>query len=206
MTLLQTVPYEIRELNTDEWRVELRDLEDDPAGRPWPRTHDHNTDIALQGITYAPQFILLAPYTVTFENGLYAVNIVGTNNNVLERTNKNQVSVNPSNSAGLIIVETGTGITEQDKLDIANRVWVYATRSLTTFGTLIADIWAYVVRTLTSASGPTKEEIRIEMDDNSTELADIKERTDNLPDAPADVSDIPTATENADATWDKTLP
>ena len=123
MTLLQTVPYEIRELNTDEWRVELRDLEDDPEGRPWPRTHNHNTDVTLQGVTYAPQLILLAPYTITFEDGLYAVNIVGTNNNVLERTNKNQVSVNASNSAGLIIVETGTGITEQDKLDIADKVW-----------------------------------------------------------------------------------
>ena len=76
-----------------------------------------------QGVTYAPQLILLAPYTITFEDGLYAVNIVGTNNNVLERTNKNQVSVNASNSAGLIIVETGTGITEQDKLDIADKVW-----------------------------------------------------------------------------------
>jgi len=123
MTLIQSVPYEIRELNTDEWRVELRDLEDDPEGRPWPRTHNHNTDVTLQGVTYAPQLILLAPYTITFEDGLYAVNIVGTNNNVLERTNKNQVSVNPSNSAGLIIVETGTGITEQDKLDIADKVW-----------------------------------------------------------------------------------
>ena len=123
MTLIQSVPYEIRELNTDEWRVELRDLEDDPEGRPWPRTHNHNTDVTLQGVTYAPQLILLAPYTITFEDGLYAVNIVGTNNNVLERTNKNQVSVNASNSAGLIIVETGTGITEQDKLDIADKVW-----------------------------------------------------------------------------------
>lgn len=82
----------------------------------------------------------------------------------------------------------GTSITEQDKLDIANRVWIYSTRGLTTFGTLIADIWNYLTRTLTS-SGLTPSE--------QAELTGIKERTDNLPNNPAAVSDIPTAEENA---------
>ena len=131
----------------------------------------------------------------------------------------------------VIEVQTGSAVTEQDKLDIADRVWdetqaehvnagstgeslsnagggsspetiaaaVWAntTRTLTSFGTLIADIWNYVTRVLTSSSPPTKEEIRTEIDTNSTEIAAIKERTDNLPNAPADVSDIPTAVENA---------
>ena len=55
-------------------------------------------------------------------------------------------------------------------------------------------------------SAPTVSEITADIDANSTQLAAIKERTDNLPDSPAAVSDIPTATENADATWNKTLP
>jgi hypothetical protein len=67
---------------------------------------------------------------------------------------------------------------------IAQAVWEYATRSLTTFGTLAQSIWGYVTRTLTAG---TKD----------TEIDAIKERTDNLPDNPADVSDVPTAEENA---------
>ena len=98
-------------------------------------------------------------------------------------------------------VISGSGVTEQDKDDIAAKsavsVWSYANRALTTFGTLVADIWVYLTRTLTSAAPPTKEEIRTEMDTNSTEFAAIKAKTDNLPADPAGVSDIPTAEENA---------
>jgi len=174
------------EHDMEQFRLDLRALEDDVGGRPWPRTHDHNEDETIQGVTYADLLKILAPYTVTYEDLQYAVYLVNNNNNVLERNNKNQVSVNASNSAGLII--SGSGVTEQDKLDIANRVWVYATRGLTTFGSLISDIWSFATRLLTG-SGLTGSE--------QAELTGIKERTDNLPDAPADVSDVPTAEENA---------
>ena len=40
-------------------------------------------------------------YTVTFEDGQYAVNLVGANSNVGDRVNVNQVSVRSANSAGL---------------------------------------------------------------------------------------------------------
>jgi hypothetical protein len=45
---------------------------------------------------------ILEPYTITFEDGAYAVNLVGANSNVADRLNLNQVSVRASNSAGLI--------------------------------------------------------------------------------------------------------
>ena len=102
MTLIQSSPVEIRELNTNAFRYDLRDLEDDPDGRPWPKTHDHNADVLVGGISLADVLLVLEPYTITFEDGQYAVYLQGTNNNILERTNKNQVSVNPSNSAGLV--------------------------------------------------------------------------------------------------------
>lgn len=105
LTLITPTPYPIYEHDMEEWRLELRDLEDDIEGRLWPRTHDHNKDETLQGITYADLLKILPPYTVTYEDDQYAVNLVGNNNNILERNNKNQVSVNPSNSAGLIIKE-----------------------------------------------------------------------------------------------------
>ncbi len=53
-----------------------------------------------------------------------------------------------------------------------------------------SSVWNYVTRTLTSPSGPTKEDIRQEMDANSTEFAAIKAKTDNLPSDPADASDV----------------
>lgn len=102
MVLIQSNPVEIRELQTNAWRLELRDLEDDVSGRPWPRTHNHNADVLVGGISLADVFLILDPYTITFEDGQYAVYLQGTNNNILEKTNKNQVSVNPSNSAGLV--------------------------------------------------------------------------------------------------------
>ena len=105
MELITMSPYEMRRLKTNEWRVELRDLEDDVDGRLWPRTHDHNEDVPIGSIILADVLTILAPYTVTFEDGLYAVFLEQTNNNILEKNNKNQVSVNPGNSAGLIVAE-----------------------------------------------------------------------------------------------------
>jgi len=80
-------------------------------------------------------------------------------------------------------------------------------------GGVLVQNWVQVIPTNAAGlivgsggSAPTVSEITADIDANSTQLAAIKERTDNLPDAPADVSDIPTAEENADATWYKTLP
>lgn len=84
----------------------------------------------------------------------------------------------------VIEIVSGSGVTEQDKLDIANRVWIYNSRILTSFGTLVADIWANLTRTLTAG---TKD----------TEIDAIQAKTDNLPVDPAGVSDVPTAEENA---------
>lgn len=132
LSLVQSTPYELRELDTNWLRGELRKLEDDEEGRPWPRTHDHNADVTVGGITLVDVLIILAPYTITFEDGQYGVLLSGTNNNIVDRRNFNQVSVLSQNSAGLIIVASGSGLSqeEHDKLmglpddtDIADAVW-----------------------------------------------------------------------------------
>lgn len=123
LTLIDAGPPEVYELDIDAFRLTLRDLEDDPDGRPWPQTHRHNTEVILAGVTYARMVEILSPYTVTFEDGQYAVQFTGANTNVHEVTNVNQVSVRPNNSAGLITVVQGSGVTEQDKIDIATKVW-----------------------------------------------------------------------------------
>lgn len=102
LTLVQTTPTEIRNMDLNWFRLQLKDLEDSPEGMTWLKTHNHNTEVSLGGLTYARVIELLEPYTVTFEDGQYAVNLIGANSNVGDRVNVNNVSVRSANSAGLI--------------------------------------------------------------------------------------------------------
>jgi hypothetical protein len=101
MTLIQSTPTEIRQLNLDTFRLTLKDLEDDPDGMAFPKTHNHNTSVTVGGVVLARVVEIINGYTVTFEDGQYAVNLVGANSNVGDVVNVNQVSVRSANSAGL---------------------------------------------------------------------------------------------------------
>lgn len=101
MTLIQSTPTEIRQLDVDWFRLQLKDIEDNVEGQPFPNTHIHNTAVTLSGITLARVVEIIFPYTITFEDGQYAVNLIGANNNIADKTNVNQVSIRSSNSAGL---------------------------------------------------------------------------------------------------------
>ena len=102
MTLVQSTPIEIRELNIDTFRLTLKDLEDDVEGMPFLHTHNHNTTVVVGGTTLARVVEIINGYTITFENGAYAVNLVGANSNIADVLNLNTVSVRAANSAGLI--------------------------------------------------------------------------------------------------------
>lgn len=102
MTLTQSNPTEVRELDINQFRSDLRILEDTDEGRAFQQTHLHNPEATLQGITYARIFEILPPYSITFEDGNYAVNVTGGNSNLGDRVNLNAVSVRINNSAGLI--------------------------------------------------------------------------------------------------------
>ena len=104
MTLIQSVPTEIRELDSNLFRHWLDDWMDSEAGIYMPKTHNHATEVVIDGLAYARTIEVLAPYTITFEDGQYQVNIVGSNNNIHSRRNLNQVSIVPNNSAGLVNV------------------------------------------------------------------------------------------------------
>ena len=101
MTLLQASP-EIRGLDVDAFRLELKALEDNEDGITFPDTHEHNTEKLLGGVYYARIVEIINGYTVTFEDGQYAVKLSGANNNIEDVMNVNQVSLRSSNSAGLI--------------------------------------------------------------------------------------------------------
>jgi len=133
---IQTSPTEIYQLDLDAFRLDLKDIEDGDVGIVNDDTHSHNTEVLLSGITYARVIEIINGYTITFEDGQYAVNLIGANSNVADVVNVNQVSVRAANSAGLIAINTGSGVTEQDKLDIADRVWDEPASEHVTTGTL----------------------------------------------------------------------
>src|SRR3989344_568696 len=101
MTLVQSTPIEIRELNINTFRLTLKDLEDDAEGQVWATTHNHNTAVTVGGVTLARVVEIINGYTITFEDGSYAVNLVGANSNIGDVVNLNSVSVRSANSAGL---------------------------------------------------------------------------------------------------------
>lgn len=101
LLVVQTTPSEIRQLNIDLFRTELGQNQASVDGMPFPRNHVHTAPLTISGVTLSRVVEVLAPYTITFEDGLYNVNIVGGNSNIADRVNKNQVGVNTANSAGL---------------------------------------------------------------------------------------------------------
>lgn len=133
-TYVTLVTGTLYKLDTDEFRRDLKALEDSTAGMPHSDTHTHNRDVTIAGITYAQFIEILPPYTVTFEDGQYAVRLEGSNNNIFDVgiLNINQVSVVPTNAAALIIVDVPGAPTEchvsaaySDSLDILSlSIWL----------------------------------------------------------------------------------
>ena len=101
LTLVQSTPTEIRALDINQFRLDLKGLEYTEAGMPWLRTHNNNAPVTVGGVTLARVIEIINGYTVTFEDGQYAVNLAGANSNIGDVTNVNQVSVRSANSAGL---------------------------------------------------------------------------------------------------------
>ena len=103
MTLLtdEDDPIEIRRLTINDFRVELRVLEASQAGIDDPDTHIHNPSVTVGGVVLARVVEIINGYSVTFEDGQYAVNLAGANSNIADVVNVNQVSVRSANSAGL---------------------------------------------------------------------------------------------------------
>lgn len=123
--LVQSLPTEVRQLNLNDFRLDLKALEGGIEGMPEPDTHVHIAPITFGGVTLARVVEIINGYTVTFEDGIYAVNLVGANSNVADVTNVNQVSIRSSNSAGLTFSEA---INQQSFTD--NSVHISTTEGL----------------------------------------------------------------------------
>lgn len=115
-------------METNQFRLDLKSIEDSEEGIPFDDTHVQlNTEVTIAGVTYARGLQIINGYSITFEDGQYSVRLEGSNNDFWDIEsgilNQNQVQVIPTNSAGLQIVTQGSGVTEQDKIDIATLVW-----------------------------------------------------------------------------------
>lgn len=116
---LTLVSGSVYSLNVNTLRLALKALEDDEDGIVWPDTTTHNTEVSLSGVTYSRTIEFINSYTVDFEDGTYTVKCVGANHNIGDVKVVDNVSLLIGNSAGLITVTSGSGVTEQDKIDIA---------------------------------------------------------------------------------------
>ena len=111
------------DFDTDAFRLELKNQEDDEAGMPWTDTHIHNTEVTVFGVTYARFVEVIAPYSLTFENtgSAYSIRAIGSNNNCFDVDSgilnpTPLVSYIPTNAAGLIVVETADAAAIDAKL------------------------------------------------------------------------------------------
>lgn len=121
LTFLSGTRYQ---LDVNAFRLALKDLEDSEDGMVKPDTHAHATQRTLSGVTYARQVEIINGYTVLFEDvgTPYTVVCTGANHNIGDVKVTNQVSLIIGNSAGLIVVETGTsGLTPAESA-LLNRI------------------------------------------------------------------------------------
>lgn len=115
------------ELDTDQFRLDLKDLEDSVDGMPFPDTHNHNTEVTVAGVIYARVIEIINGYSITFEDGQYSVRLAGSNNNFFDVEsgilNQNQVQIISTNAAGLQTVETGvSGLTPSESIWLSE-IW-----------------------------------------------------------------------------------
>ena len=110
-------------LDTNAFRLFLKAEEAKAIeGMTYPKTHRHNTEVTLVGTTFARTFEILSPYSVEFVDGQYTVELINTNNNIFDVAGgilvQNQVQVIPTNSAGLIVIASGSGLSAAEQLEL----------------------------------------------------------------------------------------
>lgn len=117
LTLVQASP-EIRALDVTAFWAAIH-LIQAGEGISYPDIMRSNAPVTLAGQTYARSVEVINGYTIEFENGAYQVNLTGANNNLLNARVQNQVSLNASNSAGAVVVTSGSGLSTPQAVQLA---------------------------------------------------------------------------------------
>jgi len=110
------------------FRTDVNALMDDEEGIVFDTPINHNTEVTIAGVTFARFIELINGYSVQMTpNSQFTVELTESNNNlhdvVAGALVQNQVQVLTTNSAGLITVISGSGVTPGDITAIAAAVW-----------------------------------------------------------------------------------
>lgn len=119
LTLVSGTLYE---LDTEAFRLILKDLEDNETGIAFSDTHSRAEPVTVAGTTYVQSLVILPPYRIRFEDGQYSVRLINSNNNIFDVEAgilfQNQVQVIPGNAAGLIITNIGSGLSAAEQAQL----------------------------------------------------------------------------------------
>lgn len=115
MTFISDPP-DVRELDLEDLWTNLIALQESEDGMMFDDIVANTAPFTVGPTTFARLIQIINGYTITFEDGPYAVNIVGGNSNLSDVINRNQVSYATSNSGGLVVGEGA------DPVDVANAV------------------------------------------------------------------------------------
>jgi len=128
------------QLDVNQFKLDVMALLSAQSLSWMPDAFNHNTEVVLSGVTYARVIEFINGYTIEFEDGNYTVSCIGANHNIGDVKVVNSVSLIVNNSAGLITVSAGSGVTAQDKIDIAalsaTNVWDKLLTSISTSGSI----------------------------------------------------------------------
>ena len=147
LTLISAGPPALYELDTDAFWEELKAWEASEEGIVFGDAQRHNSEYTVGGITYAQSVEILNStiipglvdeYEIFFSpDTQYSVRLANSNNNLFDLQNgilaNTTTQVIPNNSAGLQIVTTGSGVTQQDKDDIENQIFTRVVENSLTF-------------------------------------------------------------------------
>ncbi len=101
-------------LDSNQFRNDVMSILDDATHIWLPDAFRHNTEVTVAGTTYARTIEFINSFSIQFEDtgSAYTVRIEGSNNNIFDAENgilipTDKVTVIPTNSAGLVVTETG---------------------------------------------------------------------------------------------------
>ena len=109
------------ELNTETFRTDMNALMDSERYMWMDDYARRNAPVSVAGVTLAQSIEIINGYSVEFDDspGAYSVRLAGSNNNLFDIQNgilvQNLVQVIPTNSAGLVEVNTGANV-DTDKV------------------------------------------------------------------------------------------
>jgi len=116
------------ELDTDQFRKDAMDLLASEDYIWMEDCYTHNTEVTVAGTTFARTIEWINGYSITFENLVYSVRLVGSNNNLFDVENG---ILNPSGNVTVISGNSG-GLISADQ--IPGQVWEELAANHTTTG------------------------------------------------------------------------